>query len=61
MSILLVVHRELASHVTTNSFWCLTDLSNKCFGEEAEEFSFVEIHMQNLFQFLGIRAEATTL
>ena len=22
----LVVHRELASHVSTNSFWCLTDL-----------------------------------
>ena len=41
--------RELASHVTTNSFWCLTDLHNKCFGEEAKEFSFAEIHMQNLF------------
>ena len=59
MSILLVVHRELASHVTTNSFWCLTDLHNKCFGEEAE--ALLRSACKTFSQFLGIRAEATTL
>ena len=57
------IHRELASHVTTNSFWCLTDLLyiTRALERKLKSSPLLRSTCKTFFQFLGIRAEATAL